>query len=459
MSAPILLIIGPLVPAGLIFATLRRWPRAAAVCGFVSALLIAALLANFDVASSTAGTGVSDAGEFRVFGWALAISEGLRRLLVVTYVSSAVLFLVSGLWPQGPVFVPAALAALSPLVVSLMITPLTFGIMALLVAATFIAALVQSVRAGSTTASLRYLLLSALALPVFLIAGWMLDSQQLALGGALWRLIFLGATVLLAGFPFHIWVRPLLNEAHPLSAIFVLGPAQLLILSFVWRWLQQNPELIVNTPLDVYLGWSGAATALAAALLAFNERDPRRLLGALALADMGATLICLGQGVAGIENAWALILMRFLGLLIAVAGLEWATRRDGDETDWTHAQHLAHYPPAATLFAYGALSLIGVPLTPGFAARWTAVTLAGTGSIWWALALLLAIGGSIAGILRVLGPALNRLTDGDALDTQGATGPNRDSKVATAGVLVLAAALAFYPWPLLNLFLRLNELF
>lgn len=459
MSGPILLVVGPLVPSALIFAALRRWPRAAAVCGFVSALLIAALLANVDVASSTAGSGVSGAGEFRVFGWTLAISEGLRRLLVVAYVSSAVLFLASGLWPQGPVFIPAALAALSPLAVTLMITPLTFGIVALLVAATLLAALVQSMRAGSTTASLRYLLLSTLALPIFLVAGWMLDSQQLALGGALWRLIFLGATLLLAGFPFHIWVRPLLNEAHPLSAIFVLGPAQLLILSFVWRWLQQNPNLIANTDLGVYLGWSGAATALAAALLAFNERDPRRLLGTLALADMGATLICLGQGVSGIENAWALILMRFLGLLIAVAGLEWTMRRDGDETDLTAAQRLAHHPPAAVLFTYGALSLIGLPLTPGFAARWTAVTLAGTGSIWWALALLLAIVGSIAGILRVLGPTVTRLTDRGALDPQSATQPNRNSKMATVGVLILTAALAFYPWPVLNLFSRLNELF
>lgn len=459
MSGPVLLTIGPLLPAVLIFAALRRWPRAAALCGFLSALLIAGLLANIDLAAPAAGSSVPEGGELRFFGWTLLMSEGLRRLLLMVYASSALLFLTYAFWPRGLVFVPAALAALSPLAVALMITPLAFGIVLLLVAAALLAALVQSMRAGSTTASLRYLLLTALAMPVFLIAGWMLDSQQLALGGALWRLIFLGAALLLAGFPFHIWVRPLFNEAPPLTAIFLLGPAQLVILTFVWRWLQQNPNLIANTPLDAYLGWSGAATALAAGLLAFNERDPRRLLGALALADMGATLICLGQGISGIESAWALILLRFLGLLVAVAGLEWAARRGGDEPQLTQAERFAQRPLAAALFAYGALSLVGLPLTPGFAVRWAAITLAGTASIWWALALLLAIGGALSGVIRTLAPVLDQLRDGVIFEPRSADRPGPLAALTTGGILLLTLALAFYPWPLLNLFSRLNELF
>lgn len=459
MSGPVLLIFGPLLPAALILLALGRWPRAAAVSGFLSALLIAALLANIDPAPVETSATVAGGEEFRFLGWTLLISEGMRRLLIMIYISSAILFLASGLWPQGQIFVPAGLAALSPLAVALMIRPLTFGIVALLVAATFLAALVQGMRAGSTTASLRYLLLTALALPVFLIAGWMLDSQQLALGGALWRLLFLGAALLLAGFPFHIWVRPLLNEARPLTAIFVLAPAQLAVLTFVWRWLQQNPNLVANTPLDVYFGWSGAATALVAGFLAFNERDPRRLLGALTLADMGATLICLGQGVAGIESAWALILLRFLGLLIAVAGLEWTARRDGEEERVTHGEQLAQRPLAAALFTYGALSLIGLPLTPGFAARWAAITLAGLASTWWALALLLAIAGGLAGIVRILAPALALLKDGAVLDSWDDGQPASIPAIATGALLLLTLILAVYPWPLLNIFARLNELF
>lgn len=458
MSGPLLLIFGPVLPALLIYAGLRRWPRVAAVCGFLSALLIAALLANMDLASITAGSGLSG-DEFRFLGWTLILSEGLRRLLIMVYASGAVLFLASGLWPQGSIFVPAALIALSPMAAALMITPMSFGIVALLLAAAFLAALVQGMRAGSTTASLRYLLFTALALPVFLVAGWMLDSQQLVLGGALWRLVFLGATLLLAGFPFHIWVRPLLNEAHPLTAVFVLAPAQLVILTFVWRWLQQSPTLVTNTPLSVYLGWSGAATALAAALLSFSERDPRRLLGALALADMGATLICLGQGVAGIESAWALIMLRFLGLFIAVAGLEWTARRDTDEPAETHADRLARRPFAAVLLAYGALSLIGLPLTPGFAARWAAVTLAGATSIWWALALLLAIAAGLTGLLRVLTPTIMRLKDSAIFGSAGTDQSTRISVIATGSILFLTSAIALYPWPLLDLLARLNELF
>lgn len=459
MPGPLLPLLGPLLLALLIFVGLRRWPRAAAVCGFLSALLIAVLLATIDLQPTTAGSAIFAGAELRFFGWILLITEGLRRVLLLVYGASALLFLASGLWPQSTVFVPAALASLSPLAFALMITPLAFGVVALLLAAAFLAALVQGRRAGSTVASLRYLLLTALALPVFLVAGWMLDSQQLVLGGALWRLLFLGATLLLAGFPFHIWVRPLLNEAHPLTAIFVLAPAQLVILTFVWRWLQQNPNLLANTSLDVYLGWSGAATALAAALLAPNERDPRRLLGALVLADMGATLICLGQGVAGIEQAWALILLRFIGLLIAAAGIEWVAHGGGEDAGRTDSELLSQRPLAAALFTYGALSLIGLPLTPGFTTRWAAVTLAGNASIWWALALLLAIAGGLAGVLRVLAPALARLHSSAQLEGWHSDKRSRLTAVATGSAFLVALALSLYPWPLLNLFSRLNELF
>ncbi|HZD11309.1 MAG TPA: hypothetical protein VE553_08205, partial [Candidatus Binatia bacterium] len=257
MSGPALVILGPLVPALLIFAGLRRWTRAAAICGFASTLLLALLIAAVNLQPDLASTGFLSGGELSFLGRALLLTTAVRRVLLIVYAASALLFLLSALWSQGPDFVPAGLASLSPLGFALLVTPLAFGAVALLVAAALLSALVQAQQPGSTLASLRYLLLTALATPVLLVAGWLIESQQLALGGAVWRLLVLGATLLLAGFPFHIWVRPLFNEAHPLTAVFVLAPVQLVIFSFIWRWLQQNPNLLSSTDLGVYLGWSG----------------------------------------------------------------------------------------------------------------------------------------------------------------------------------------------------------
>ena len=459
MSGPLLLIVGPLLPAAVIFVGLRRWPRAAAVCGFLSALLLRFLIAAVDLQPAAGAEGAFLGGdEFIFLGRSLLLTGGLRQLLLTVYSAGAILFLLSAIWSQGPDFVPAGLATLSPLAFALMVNPLSFGAVALLLAAALLAALVQAQRPGSTLPALRYLLLAALSVPVFLVAGWMLDSQQLVFGGAIWRLLLLGATLLLAGFPFHIWVRPLLNESHPLTAVFVLAPVQIVILTFVWRWLQENPNLLASTQLGAFLGWSGAVTALVAALLAFSTRDPRRLLGCLVLADMAATLICLSQGVAGIEQAWGLLLLRFLSLTLAAVGLQWAAGAPEAGSDADH-ERLARNPLAAALFGYGALSLVGLPLTPGFAGRWAAVGVAGAASIWWALLLLLALAGGVAGVLRTLAPVVDRLKDEPQPLALMPWAGRRLSGALLAGAVLFGLILSLYPWPLLNLVSRLNELF
>ena len=458
MPTPLLLIVAPLLAALIIFLALSRWPRAAGICGFLSALLIALLLAAADLQPVDQTSAPFSGEQLSFLGRSLLITEGLRRVLLLVYAGAALLFLLSSLWSQGPGFVPAALAALSPLSFALMVTPLAFGAVALLLAAALLASLVQGQRPGSTLASLRYLILTALAVPPLLVAGWMIDSQQFALGGVIWRLLLLGATLLLAAFPFHIWVRPLLVESRPLTAVFILGPVQLGIVTFVWRWLQQNSDLLLTTQLGVYLGWSGAATALVAAILAYGARDPRRLLGAVVLADIGATLICLAQGVAGIEQAWSLLLLRFLALLLAAIGLQWAAQRAAVGDDRLALEHLARRPLAAALFAYGAASLIGLPLTAGFTARWAAIALGGATSPWWALFMLLAVAGGVAGLVRVMGPVAERLRN-QADRPLSSYLPGRLPLALIAVATLLALVLSLYPWPLLSLVSNLNELF
>lgn len=459
MSTPLFLLIAPAFVALAIFAGLRRWPRATGICGFLGALLIALLLAAADLDSSEATGSLLVGDTFAFFDRSLLLTEGLRRILLLIYAGSALLFLLSARWSQGPDFVPAALAALASLAFAMMVTPLAFGAVALLLAAALLAALVQGQRPGSTLASLRYLILTALAVPALLIAGWMLDSQQFALGGAIWRLFLLGATLLLAGFPFHIWVRPLLNEAQPLTAVFVLGPVQLGVLTFLWRWLQQYSDTLLAGQLGAAMGWSGAVTALLGAFLAATARDPRRLVGSLLLADIGATLICLSHGVAGIEQAWSLLLMRTVALLIAAAGLEWCAEREGIDASLVGTEHLSQHPLATLLVTYGTLSLIGLPFTPGFATRWAATNLSGAVSLWWALALMLAIAGGIAGVLRVFGPVLSRQLR-DASWPVTVQQPRRRLDLALfAAIALLLLTLSLFPGPFLDAISNLNEIF
>src|SRR5690606_2938295 len=90
------------------------------------------------------------------------------------------------------------------------------------------------------------------------------------------------------------------------------------------------------------------------------------------------------------EVARTIIIARFVSLTIAAAGLLiWEKApinlparllRGGATTDRL----------STLLFAFGVLSLAGLPLTAGFSGRWAAISLAGSSSLWLALPLLLA---------------------------------------------------------------------
>lgn len=458
MSSFLFLFLGPLFYALIVAMVQRRWPRAAALLGFIGVISLTVVLFSFDLQQEGGPVQefFSADGPDVLLADAWFFSGGLREILLIVYVLAALLFLLASRWPQGPNFVPGALSSLAPLTIALMINPLNFAAAALLPAAALLSAVIQDRQPDAAVPAWRFLLFSALALPAFLVAGWMLESQGLAFGNTAWRLLFLATILVMGSFPFHIWLRPAFSRARPLAVLFIVGPAHLAILTFVYRWLEQYPQLLGTTPLSSLLGWSGAATAVAAAVLSFGEDNPRRLLGSLVLADIGATMVCLSQGPAGIEQAWALTVLRTVGLLLGLGGLLWA----GDSPDLGPQRTLARHPLAAVLFACGALSLVGLPFTPGFATRWAAISLGGGVSIWWGIAQLLAVGAGLSGLLRTLAPLSDRLTEHPRALLAHVPGPQRRLSVAVFVVLlVLALSLTLYPWPFLNLVSSLHVQF
>lgn len=447
MSDLALLLTLPLVLALIIWPIPRRWWRGVAVAGFLAAIVLALLAARLDLQpTAPAISFFGNGGGLRLGGDGI-LTEGMRQAIVLLYTGAAVIFLASARWFQGPNFVPAGLASLSAFLFALLVNQLAFGAAAILVAIGLLATMTADEKGGASLTTWRFFVLSAFALPLLLLAGWMLASQQLALGGAAWRLLLLGAMALLAGFPFHIWVRRIVAESPALTALFIVGPAQLVILTFLWRWLVQHGDFLSSTPLTAVLGWSGAVTVLIGGVQSTKAQNPRELLGALVLVDMGAVIICLS--VAGIAQAGALILFRVLSLLAAKTALQWldagVVRDEGAETPAPN-----YRPLALALFAYGALSLIGAPLTPGFAARWAAVNVGSGGSLWWGFLQLLAVAGGVAGLARIL-VAIAADPDRQQRPVWSfATAQHRLQALALAVGLVLALALAIYPWPLLR---------
>ena len=59
-----------------------------------------------------------------------------------------------------------------------------------------------------------------------------------------------------------------------------------------------------------------------------------------------------------------------------------------------------HSPLAAVLFIYGALSLIGAPLTPGFSGKWGLVTLTSQQSTTGAMIIVFAMAAGAIGLIK-----------------------------------------------------------
>ncbi|MDT8305519.1 MAG: proton-conducting transporter membrane subunit [Anaerolineae bacterium] len=429
MATLFAVLIAPILVSALT-AALRRWPRAAALAGAGSVALLALFVAVVTPASGEEPLG------WELLGRTLSLDAAIGHILTLLYAGTALLLLLAALWPQGRDFTTAAIAALAPLALALMIRPFVYGTVALLAAASIQVGVIQAGRAGSTRAAMHFLTVVVLATPFFLVSGWMLDSEQLVFFRTLWRLLLAGSALLLAGVPFHFWVRPLVEEAAPLAVVAVLGLGQLVTITFVSLVFLENP-MFAQTGLPFWLRAAGLATMALAGVLAVTSTQAKRAVAYAALLDMGAVLASMGTGGAGLPVVLLLVLARTLSLALVMAGLA-----------QTGAAEETQQPPAGRLWPvllawYGAMSLVGLPLTPGFAGRWAAVGLLGQQSPWFAAVAIAAIAASAVGVWRTLPrPTLPSLAE--LPERQQVALP----QIIAATLLLAAVMFALFPaWP------------
>lgn len=467
-SLPAFLLILPLLAALVAWLLPSRWSRGTAGGGALLLglfyLYLASLPLNF---SATAAV------EWELWGQTWLLTGGMWTILHLLYLGTAVLFLLAALWPAtarslastpssslSSEFVSAGLAALAPLAAALML-PTTLGAVALLLAAICVIIMIRpATNAASGRAALRYFILTTLALPFLLLAGWMVASEQLVFAAVVWRLLLLGIALLLAGFPFHIWVRSLVATAPPLLLPFLFGLVHLILLVYGFRLLRENPFLEGTPQFYALLRWLGVGTAVVGAILAWKPRDRGRLLGALLLIDLGSSIMALSLGEPGIRPALLLIPSRYFSLLLVLAGLT-LLRHPGTKFPSAHA--VSQVPWASTLFVYGCLSLLGLPLTPGFAGRWALLSLVAANALWPAVILLFATVAATAGLIvhlpTVMRPLMRRpmrpLTGSPPADLEAAQPLPAPLHLISILLLVIAIILALFPAPLITFTARL----
>lgn len=268
---------------------------------------------------------------------------------------------------------------------------------------------------GTVLAGLRYLLFALMGSVLYLLGTALVygrhGTMDLTLLSAVvetdWVMVLavalmtLGLMAKTALFPLHLWLPPAHSSATPaasalLSALVVKG-SFFLVLRI---WFDLLPAAN-GTAAAQLVGAMGAAAVIVGGVMAVRQQRLKLLIAYSTVAQLGylflifplATGAAVAAALSGgmfltVSHAFAKASMFMTaGLIAATYGHDRISGLRGV---------VKSMPVAATAFMVAAVSLVGVPPTGGFAAKWRLLSAAVEGSQWW-WALVVLAGGLLAG--------------------------------------------------------------
>ncbi len=412
---PAFLIALPLVSA-LVVLGVGRWPQLAAGIGAVATAGVAGLAL---VAGRGSGPVVAS---WVVAGRSFELTPFVAQFLAVLAIGLAVLLALQPVRPglSGPA--AGGLAALAFLAAALMIQPFAFGAIFLVAATACVVPALYGGRFAAAMPSWRTFLAVALSMPLLIAAGWLLDSGQSQTAGVEIALL-LASLLLLGGFPFYVWLSGVARHASPAAIALALGIVGAGAAVWLTQVLDQFPAVRGSTVFQTAVIGSVLLTPLIAAFGLSRAVDWRDWLAYGLVLDAGlhvATLMVPGSGATAVMAVGTI--GRLLALLLVVAvidvGDSTAQRRDGQASNRSRL-----------ILAFAGMALVGLPLTPAFAARWeTLQALAGSSPLVLGLVLAAMVAASMA-MLRFsmqAGPSIVSIER------------SRGAKVAAALLLIIA---------------------
>lgn len=300
--------------------------------------------------------------------------------------------------------------------------------------------------------SVLYLLGAALlygvagTLDVVLLAGRVDGSLPVLVAAALMTAGLLAKTALL---PLHLWLPPAHSGAPPagsavLSALVVKGSFVLL----VRLWFGVLPGIAAPAPAQV-LAALGAAAILLGSVAALAQPRLKLLVAYSTVAQIGYLflmfpLMAAMPGTETAAKAWTGGALQAVSHALAKAAMFlavgiMAARIGHDRVDGlAGAGRVA--PLALLTFGLAGLTLMGVPPSGGFAAKWLLLSAAvESGQWWWALVIL--AGGLLTGgyVYRVLAAGLG----GGGADLPAA--PPAAPEAMALGLAILSVLLGLVP--------------
>jgi multicomponent Na+:H+ antiporter subunit D len=252
-------------------------------------------------------------------------------------------------------------------------------------------------------------------LDIALLAGRVHPEPAAWIAVALMTMGLLAKTAL---FPFHLWLPPAHAGAPApgsavLSALVVKGSFFLI----VRLWFDAMPGLM-NLAAAQFLAALGAGAVLFGSVLALRQQRLKLLIAYSTIAQIGYLFFIfpLTGGPAAPEPwagiAWTGGWLQLFSHAFAKAAMFMAAGLIAEALGHDRIAELAGIgrvlPITVFTFALSGLSLMGVPPSGGFSAKWLLLLAAATEGQWWWAAVML-VGGLLAGgyVFMVLGRALS----------------------------------------------------
>ncbi len=316
-------------------------------------------------------------------------------------------------------------------------------------------------------AAMRYLLVSLLGSLAYLLAVALLYGahgtlsvrllgglvEAGAVASAALALVTVGMALKTALFPLHFWLPPAhANAPTPVSAILSALVIKGTFYLLVRLWFDVFPAEATPAAGEL-LGFLGAAAIVWGAVLAVRQERLKLLVAYSSVSQIGYffLLFPLATGSAafaaysgGLYHAFShglakAAMFMAAGVIIKTLGHDNIKGLEGI------AQHL---PLTVATFAVAGVSLMGLPPSGGFTAKWLLLSAAFDNGRW-DLALVIIGGGLLAAVyvFRILNRALLNVTPAEAPRLPV---PRRMEALAL-GLAVLSALLALFSGPLLGL--------
>jgi len=293
-------------------------------------------------------------------------------------------------------------------------------------------------RPETIAAALRYLLFALFGSVLYLLgtvvlygAYGTLDIVLLADRVRAVPISWIAAALMTAGllaktalFPLHLWLPPAHAGAPAagsalLSALVVKGSFFLV----VRLWFDVMPGLPDQAAAQI-LGALGASAIIFGSVLALRQARLKLLIAYSTVAQIGylfflfplapkSFVAASGAALAWSGVAWTGGILQMISHAVAKAAMFMAAGLLGEALGHDRIAGFGGVgrvlPMTVAAFALGGMSLMGLPPSGGFVAKWLLLTAAvAEGQWWWAVVIL--IGGLLAAgyVFRVLGPAFAR---------------------------------------------------